>query len=490
MSCPGSSESGEGDGERVIDRSGDIDQRPPEERSSAPSNIVVFSGGVRVHQGTRQAGRGLNNHVVPPIPFPTADSSVRDTQHDLSNVARQLQKELDAQCAKANWQLESIERKIEAQEKRCVAPKLDGELQQVHFQRQKILIANGPQLADHLRDERNRLADLERFKADHHLNREAHYPSSPVLAIGILLMLILVEACVNGVFFAASSDQGLFGGWIEAFVLSLTNVGVAFLIGQLVLPQLNRRGVFSRLGAIAASLASIGILIAVNLFGAHYRDYRAEAAKSELVVAQHPSGGQKKSIVLNDAKPADAGKTAQKIAKPSGEKASNAAIAPIREQSVAPDGNAPQKTQESEREAIRRVLASPFNFQSFSSLFLLVIGLSGATIAAWDGYKFDDPYPGYGRRHRRHMEARADGAHALRRILSQTNTIMSGNFQAINNQIDSFSQELAALASLHHTYAGEWKTLSEGLAEATRKAEAELAFNDRLANKVPGRGSR
>ncbi len=82
-------------------------------------------------------------------------------------------------------------------------------------------------------------------------------------------------------FFAASSDQGLFGGWIEAFVLSLTNVGAAFLIGQLVLPQLNRRGIFVKLGATAASLSCIGVLIAINLFGAHYRDYRAEAAKAE-----------------------------------------------------------------------------------------------------------------------------------------------------------------------------------------------------------------
>ncbi len=113
-----------------------------------------------------------------------------------------------------------------------------------------------------------------------------------------------------------------------------------------------------------------------------------------------------------------------------------------------------------------------------------MIGLSGATIAAWDGYKFDDPFPGYGRRHRRYVEARAKGADALRRILSQTNTIMSSNFHTINRQIDSYSQELATLASLHHSYAGEWKTLSEGLAVAARKAEAELAAYDRLANKV------
>jgi hypothetical protein len=64
---------------------------------------------------------------------------------------------------------------------------------------------------------------------------------------------------------------------------------------------------------------------------------------------------------------------------------------------------------------------------------------------------------------------------------------MGGNFQAIKRQIDSFAQELALLASLHQAYAGEWRTLSEALAEAARKAENELASYDRLANKVPGR---
>ena len=40
------------------------------------------------------------------------------------------------------------------------------------------------------------------------------------------------------------------------------------------------------------------------------------------------------------------------------------------------------------------------------SFFLFVIGLCGASIAALDGYKLDDPFPGYGKRHRKYAAAR------------------------------------------------------------------------------------
>lgn len=453
--------------ERVIDRSGDIDQRPPEERTGTDSaNVVSFRREVRPYQLPAPAALS----VAAPAPAPA--HGFKAPQRELADIARRLQKDLDRQHAKAKSQLETLAQKIESQERRCVPPKLDGDLQQSRFQRQKLLIANGPALADCLREEKSALAGLESFKAEHRLTRDAHYPSSPMLAFGILSMLVIVEAGINGVLFADSSDQGLFGGWLEALVLSITNVGAAFLFGRMVLPQLHRRGPGVKAGAIVLCLAGVAAILAINLAGAHYRDFKSEAGgePAPAMVLKHEA-----SLSLGGAKPGTAAAMPRKAARSASAESPVPVPAPIAEN---------ERTKE--REAIAKLLGSPFAFNSFMSFFLFVIGLCGACIAALDGYKLDDPFPGYGKRHRKYAAARLHSAGALQRILGQSNAIMTGNFQAINRKIESFAHEMSALLSLHQAYAGDCKALQDGLREAAEDAEAQIAAYDRLLNKVPG----
>ncbi len=465
MSTSAEAEAGLDDGERVIDRSGDIDQRPLEERTGKESaNAIPVR---RAEPQIREPSYAVQRYPAAPPPAQRFEPPARE----LSGIVQSLQKDLDKQYARARSQLDALTQKIEAQEKRCLPPKLDGDLHQIRFQRQKILIANGPVLADCIREEKSRLADLENFKAENALRRDAHYPSSPLLAFGILSILVLLEAGINGVLFADSSDQGLFGGWLEALVLSIANVGAAFLFGRMVLPQLHRRGLIPRTGAVLLTLAGAAALIAVNLVGAHYRDFRAGVASLETVLpatlrASAPLGGKKPPLAGKAAKAATA------------------------ETSAAPQGQIADSEKAKEREAIGKLFGSPFAFDGFMSFFLFAIGLCGASIAAVDGYKFDDPFPGYGRRHRRYAAARAQSTQALRRILSQSNTIMTGSFQAIGRKIENFAHEMSALLTLHHAYAGEHKAFQEALEEAARNAEAEIAARERLINKVPGRDGR
>lgn len=452
-----------GECERVIDRSGDIDQRPLEERtgkeSASPISLTL------PELQNRQPQRAIQPHRLPP---PAQRSEPQDQQ--IASLAKRLQMDLDKQYARARSHLEALAQKIEAQEKRCPPPKLDGDLQQIQFQRQKLLIANGPALADYLREEKSRLADLENFKAANRLTRDAHYPSSPALAFGILSVLILLEAGVNGVLFADSSDQGLFGGWLEAIVLSIANVGAAFLFGRLILPQFHRRSLAAKTGALFLSLAGAAALIAVNLAGAHYRDFKTAVANLEAPAPAAlritaPAGAQK---------PASAGKPAK--------------AAPA-ETPAPPQAQSADRENAKEREAIARLFANPFAFGSFMSFFLFAIGICAASIAALDGYKFDDPLPGYGKRHRKYAAARAQSTQALRRILSQSNAIMTGSFQAIGRKIENFAQEMSALLGLHHAYAGDHKAFQDGLEEAAREAEDEIAAYSRLI-KAPGRETR
>jgi hypothetical protein len=449
-----------GDYERVIDRSGDIDQRPLEERTGKESaNAISF------HLPALQNRQP--QHAIQPCRQPLSLPRQEPQNQQMASLARRLQMDLDKQYARARSQLEALTQKIEAQEKRCLPPKLDGDLQQIQFQRQKILIANGPALADCLREEKSRLADLESFKAANRLARDAHYPSSPMLAFGILSILVLLEAGINGVLFADSSDQGLFGGWLEAIVLSVANVGAAFLFGRLVLPQLHRRSLLAKTGALSLSLVGVAALISINLVGAHYRDFKTAVANLEA-----PS-----LAALRIAAPPGAQKTAS-AAKP--------AKAVPAETSAPQQAQVPEKEKAKEREAIAKLFANPFALDSFMSFFLFAIGICAASIAALDGYKFDDPFPGYGKRHRKYAAARAQSTQALRRILSQSNAIMTGSFQAIGRKIENFAQEMSALLSFHHAYSGDHKAFQDGLEEAAREAEDEIAAYGRLINKVPG----
>lgn len=467
---------------RIIDRSGDIDQRPPEERGGSGRSIVLLdstrASPISYAQMCETPGAPVKlQRICSPVTSEPASQRPHKQGADLSAIAGQLQNRLDSEIADAKAKLGSIVRKIEAQERKCVAPKVDDELQQIKFQRQKILVTHGPGLADCLREEKSRLRDLEGFRTENNLTRDADYPKSRTLALGVLAVLVLVEAGINGVFFADSSDQGLLGGWIEAFVLALTNVGSAFLLGRLVFPQLHRLSIMARFAGSAATLAGVASLIAVNLFGAHYRDFKAEAVRAELAAPAHGDNSlpaPKTHVSVNRIPGTPAG--ADKRPASGGQASGAIAIASPRQDSLAP-------VSQNEKSAVASVLSAPLKVESFTSFFLLVIGLCGATVAALDGYKLDDPFPGYGRRHRRYAEARAESAAALRRILNHCNAVVSGSFQSLNRKIEAYAAEVAVLQTLHHAQAGEAIALKANIESAARKAEEEFEWQSRLLNK-------
>jgi hypothetical protein len=462
----------EEDIERIIDRSGDLDQRPAEERVAPPANIVPFRP---AFPPEAEPIVPLTRLQVPPAAWaPTR----RAPSAPLDAVARLAQAAIDSQFAKAKAHLHGLAQKIEAKEKKCALPKLDADLQHIRAQRHKMLIANGPALANHLREERSRLADLERFKAENGLTRDAHYPASPLLGFGILAILILLEAAINGVLFADTSDRGLFGGWLEAMALAITNVGVAFLVGSIVLPQVNRRSLPAKAGAIAFSLAGLAALVAVNLFGAHYRDFRAAAAQVELAQVAQAMPRRDTVIAVPGQKSASSEATVAKL---------RPATLPFPEVAAKPASSAGDKAKRSEIDALGKVFEAPLHLESFTSVFLLIIGLCAATVAAADGYKFDDPFPGYGKRHRRYAEARAANAAALRRILSHSNAAIAAAFHTVDRKLEACAHDLAELAQLHRAYAGDLAAFKDAIDDAARDGEDDIARHDRLLNKLPDR---
>ncbi|MDP7463656.1 MAG: hypothetical protein QF614_04100, partial [SAR324 cluster bacterium] len=58
--------------------------------------------------------------------------------------------------------------------------------------------------------------------------------------------------------------------------------------------------------------------------------------------------------------------------------------------------------------AFERLVEDPMGIGAVASLFLIFVTLIIAVIGCMDGYAFDDPYPGYGRVYRSHMDSRED----------------------------------------------------------------------------------
>ncbi len=58
--------------------------------------------------------------------------------------------------------------------------------------------------------------------------------------------------------------------------------------------------------------------------------------------------------------------------------------------------------------AYELIMEDPMGIGAVASLFLIFVTLIIAVIGCMDGYTFDDPYPGYGRVYRSHMDSRED----------------------------------------------------------------------------------
>ena len=120
------------------------------------------------------------------------------------------------------------------------------------------------------------LRNLKHFKKTNKIIKLAEYPKSKIFHYSVISAIILLESLANSSLFAQGNDLGLLGGWWQACLVSLANVGSALLFGSTILPHYNHvqiiHKILSTLGLIIFWLASITF----NLAAAHYRDLLAK----------------------------------------------------------------------------------------------------------------------------------------------------------------------------------------------------------------------
>jgi hypothetical protein len=130
------------------------------------------------------------------------------------------------------------------------------------------------QLYNLLRTVGSREDEFREFRERHCIKRLPKTVPRGARVFGLLLLLVfvLLESILNGMFFAEGSEAGLIGGVVQALVLSVLNVGVAALYAVYGLPLLfHRRGGIKFLGALV-TLLFVFWLAGLNLAIGHFRD--------------------------------------------------------------------------------------------------------------------------------------------------------------------------------------------------------------------------
>ena len=186
--------------------------------------------------------------------------------------------------------------------------------------------------------------DIEKFKTKNNITREASYPNSKILYIGIIMVILLSETSLNAYFFAKGNELGLIGGAAQALIISLINIVFAFFLGGYLVKKLNlvKKSPVLKYGVLASLIAAFGVIVLFNLLVGHLR------------------------VQLG----------------------------------IDPDA--------AYVEAIKTFLAGPFSLNEFDSIILVLVGLLSFLIAFTDFYKMDDEYPGYGQLDRKYQDALMD----------------------------------------------------------------------------------
>ncbi len=129
--------------------------------------------------------------------------------------------------------------------------------------------------ANYLFQEKRKLLDehkeMSAFRARHHLERPAYYPSSRILRWAFVFLLFALEAIMNGAFLAEGDATYLVGGFGKALGIAFINVAFSFSLGWKLLPGIFHRNWAIKIFSLSLSAVLISALFGFNLAVAHFR---------------------------------------------------------------------------------------------------------------------------------------------------------------------------------------------------------------------------
>lgn len=189
------------------------------------------------------------------------------------------------------------------------------------------------------------------FKLENEIIREAepYTSSSLTFAISIVAILLFIEIAVNSTLIGAVAEEGMVEGVVASFGVAFINVFISSLIGYYVLKKINLTDDAIVKSARLFRNVYILFIFYTNLVFASFRQILSSVGDDDEEVIQT-------TLQLNDV------------------------LTPW-------------------------VVLPYFEFNSY---ILLLVGVSFAGIAMWDGYKFDDIYPKFGQMKRNVLNKREE----------------------------------------------------------------------------------
>ena len=243
-----------------------------------------------------------------------------------------------------------------------------------------------------------------KFRKRNHLDRLAQ-DTDVVTAVIWVLVLFLIETVLNASLLMEVNPFGLIGAVIQMGLITGVNILIGFLGAGQIFRYVNHVNLWKRLVGWLAGGGLTILILGFNIAVGHFRDsMQAMAVRAET-----------DPIALL------------------------------------------------ESDAIPRLLDDPLGFDAFQTVLLVVVGILFFAIASWKGYRWDDPYPGYGPRTRKLASLKS--IYAARRKAA---------VQAAGKHQESAIQKLKDIQYKTKLKNDQWDELAEGGSQVARNYVTHL----------------
>lgn len=312
----------------------------------------------------------------------------------------------------------------------------DADIEQAGLDMKGAVEEERPELESLVHRAQQAIGDLNQFKREEKLTRDADYPESRSLQVGILVGLVLVETLINGLFFGANVSGGIFAGVSYAVLISVVNVIGLGLLAAVMWRKTNNRVPMQKLAGWTCLVFVTVAAIGWNLLVGHYR---------EALAADYPPAPDTVSTVSQ----AEAG-----------------------EPGIEACWMGPDET-DADQEALCLFLRNHIRLGGFYSYMLLLIGLLAWLLGAYEWFRQDDPYPGYGKRARKRRKAEEqlsdDRAELLDTLKERHDQAQKKLLQGFTDPVDSRRLALGAFENLNRRHR-DFRDFTKSLEASVRGA--------------------
>ena len=228
------------------------------------------------------------------------------------------------------------------------------------------------------------IKELEIFREENNLKRQANYPekSQIFFRYTLLLILIVIEGILNASFFSQGISTGLIGGFIYAASLALINISGCFFIGKIGIRWINHNRVYGKTIGVLSLVVAVLFLSSMALSIAHIRE----------------------AIELGMDNPTQAAWTLMQ--------------------------------------------SSLFSFKDLTSWFLIMLTIGFGVASIVDGVYIDDVYPGYGSIFRRTESAKEEFETEYEDIRYELEELKQEKLDFIDQQVSTCNELLFSVQNL------------------------------------------